>query len=231
RKGTVRLLEDLASAMTGWPSRAVEFYRLLSVTQNINYLHLDRGFTVDVRDGDALENIGTAFNELASNVDVRRVNSRHFPGAPNIPDVGVYLWRLRPYSVTMTPAYCYEQASPNCFLFSVLGNDTPLFTRPRVSTGRQPGELDLPIPIRSRSFETQDVEQKPGSTTSGVPFYYGAGKSMQIWTGTTSPTKAVAPKQIVPADLSNWSYVPDSKNVAVDPVLGRIVFPAGQMRN
>ena len=42
RKGTLSLLEDLARAVGGWPAHAVEFYRLLGVTQNINYLHLDR---------------------------------------------------------------------------------------------------------------------------------------------------------------------------------------------
>ncbi len=33
RKGTLSVLEDLADAVSGWPSRAVEFYRLLAVTQ------------------------------------------------------------------------------------------------------------------------------------------------------------------------------------------------------
>src|SRR5262245_30577340 len=36
-KGTVALLEELAMAVAGWPARAVEFYRLLGVVQNINY--------------------------------------------------------------------------------------------------------------------------------------------------------------------------------------------------
>jgi len=228
RKGTVRLLEELATAVAGWPARAVEFFQLLSITQNINYLHLNRGFTADLRDGDALDNLGTAFDELAHNVDVRRVNSRHFPGFPNIPDVGVFLWRLRSYSVTQTPAYCFEQESPNCYLLSVLGNDAPLFTRPGATNGTQPGELDLPVPIRRRSFETQELEEKPGATTSGVPYYYGDGKSIQILTG--SPHQLVPVDQIVPADLSDWSYRPLPNQVAVDPVLGRIIFPPGPSR-
>ena len=32
RKGTIAVLEDLATAVAGWPGRAVEFYRLLSFT-------------------------------------------------------------------------------------------------------------------------------------------------------------------------------------------------------
>ncbi len=228
RKGTIRLLEELATAIAGWPARAVEFYRLLGVTQNIDYLHLDRGRTTELRDGDALENIGNAFDEFAHTVDVRRVNSRHFPGSPNIPEVGVYLWRLKSYPVTQTSAYCFEEESPNCYLFSVLGNDAPLYTRPRKICGRQLSELDVPAPIRRRSFETQETAEKPGATTSGVPFYYGTGKSLQIWTGT--PRQLVPVDWIVPANLSNWKYRPLPKQVAVDPVLGRIVSPPGQVR-
>jgi hypothetical protein len=228
RKGTLHLLEDLASAIAGWPSKAVEFYRLLSWTQNINYLHLDRGFNVDLRDGDALDNIGTAFDETARNVDVRRVNSQHFPGYPNIPEVGLYLWRLKSYSVTQTPAYCFEEESPNCYLFSVLGNDTQLFTNPSRDRKHQSSELNLPVPITRRNFETRELEEKPGATTSGVPFYYGDAKSIQILLG---PSRDLVPaEQIVPADLTDWTYRPLANQIAVDPVLGRIVFPPGQSR-
>ena len=228
RKGTLHLLEDLASAIAGWPALAVEFYRLLGVTQNIDYLHLDRGRTAELRDGDALDNIDGPFDEFAHNVDVRRVNSSHFPGRENIPEVGVYLWRLKPYSVSIAPAYCFEEESPNCFLFSALGNDVPLYTLPRSTPAPRPSELDFPVPIRRRSFETQELEEKPGASTSGVPFYYGDGKSLQIWTGT--PRQPVPVEQIVPADLSDWTYRPLPNQVAVDPVLGRILFPSGQTR-
>jgi hypothetical protein len=228
RKGTVRLLEDLALAVAGWPARAVEFYRLLGVTQNINYLHLDRGRTVDMRDGDALANLAGPFDELAHRVDVRRVNSAHFSGRGNIPEVGVFVWRLKSYTVTLTPAYCFEEESPNCYLFSVLGNDTPLFTHPSPAQSGVPGELNVPMPIRRRSFETQEVDEVSGKPISGVPFYYGVGKSMQIWLGT--PPKPLLAKQIIPADLSDWTYRPLPGQVAVDPQRGRIVFPPGESR-
>jgi hypothetical protein len=228
RKGTVRLLEDLAREVAQWPARAVEFYRLLGVTQNINFLHMNRGYTVDIRDGDALENIDGAFDETGHTVDVRRVNSRHFPGRSNIPDVGVYVWRLKSYTVTYTPAYCYEEESHNCYLFSVLGNDTPLFTHPIPVNGKAPGELNVPAPIRRRSFEAQELDETSGNTVSGVPFYYGPGKSIQIWVG--KPPQLVPPEQIIPADLGDWTYRPLPGQVAVDPVLGRIMFPPGQSR-
>ena len=217
RKGTLSILADLAAAVGGWPAHAVEFYRLLGVTQNINYLHPRRGRTVDVRDGDALENIGGPFEELARTVDVRSVNSKHRRGRANIPEVGVYVWRLKAYSVTKTPAYCLEEESPNCYLFSVLGNDTRLYT-----------STPYPAPIRRRSFETVETSEAAETTTSGVPFYYGDGKSLEIWVG--AARQPVPASQIVPADLSDWTYRPLPDTVAVDPWLGRIAFPPTQSR-
>ncbi|MFI5456619.1 MAG: hypothetical protein ACHRXM_14315 [Isosphaerales bacterium] len=231
RKGTLSLLEDLAMAVAGWPAHAVEFYRLLSVTQNINYLQLDRGQTVDVRDGDAMENVNGPFDELAHMVDVRRINSKHHRGRLNIPEVGLFVWRLKAYSVTNTPAYCFEEVSPNCFLFSVLGNDSPLYTNPQpvpASLGYNANELNYPTPIRRRSLETMETSEAAETTTSGVPFYYGDGKSFQISVGASR--QPIAPDQIVPADLTDWTYRPLPNTVAVDPRLGRIAFPPGQSR-
>jgi len=228
RKGTLALLEDLAMAVAGWPARAVEFYRLLGVTQNINYLHLDRGRTADLRDGDALDNLGGPFDELAHTVDVRSGNSPHYSQAGNIPSVGVYVWRLKSYSVTEAPAYCYEQEGPNCFLFSALGNDTQLFTSPQLPSPHPPGKLNLPVPIRRRDFESIETSESSETSEPGVPSYYGEGKSFEIWTG--SPRQPIPPDQIVPADLSDWTYRPLPGQVAVDPQLGRIAFPPVQAR-
>ena len=131
RKGTLALLELIANAVAGWPARAVEFYRLLGVTQSINHLRLERARTVDLRSRDALDRLDGPFDEVAHTVDVRRVNSNRSRGRFNIPSVAVFVWRLRPYSVTRTPAYCLEDVSPQSFTFSVLGNDSPLFNHPQ----------------------------------------------------------------------------------------------------
>ncbi|MFY9719131.1 MAG: hypothetical protein WAK16_05740 [Candidatus Cybelea sp.] len=224
RKGTLALLEDLALAVSGWPARAVEFYRLLAVTQNIDYLHMDRGRTADLRDGDALAAIGTAFAEIARNVDVRRMDSSHTPGTSNIPEVGLFVWRLNAYTVTSAPAYNYEEESPNCYLFGQLGNDLQLFVNPEAA-GADPA---LPLPISRLALESHEADESSGATTSGVPFYYGDGNSIMIWTG--NPPEPVAAEQIVPTDLTDWLYRPLPGQVALDPVLGRIVFPVSQAR-
>jgi len=223
RKGTLSVLEDLATAVAGWPGRAVEFYKLLSVAQNIDYLHLDRGRTVDLRDGDALDDLGSAFDETARTVEVRRVNSARAQGRFNIPEVGLFIWRLRAYTVTAAPAYCYEEEAPNCFLFSTLGADTPLFINPEAA-GADP---KLPIPITRRAMLAHETDEAVGAVTDAAAFY-GPGQSIQIALGT--PDKLIDPSRIVPADLSGWAYRPTGDQVALDPNLGRIMFPVGQPR-
>jgi hypothetical protein len=243
RKGTIAVLEDLCTAVAGWPSRAIEFYRRLSFTQNINYLHLHlhRGRTVDIRNGAALDDLGTPFEEVAHIVDVRGIGARHFPEFYNIPSVGVFVWRLRTYSVTKAPAYCEEEESPNCFLFNVLGNDTPLYTRPQSTSAHPPGKLNLPLPITRRSLECFDTGKAPGKApgkmNSGIPYYYGDGKSFEIWTTSPSTTAnpnpqptLLDPTSIVVADLTDWTYRPLPGQVAVDPMLGRMAFPPTQTR-
>ncbi|MFZ2313599.1 MAG: hypothetical protein WAV82_13385, partial [Methylobacter sp.] len=171
RKGTLALLELLCNDVAGWPARAVEFYKLLGWTQALNYQHSDRGKTVDLRNGSSLDLIDSPFDTIAHTVDIRRINSNRSIGYFNIPSVGVFVWRLKSYSVTMTPAYCQQAAGNHCFTFSVLGNDSPLYINPEPETDPThiADEFNLPVPIRRRLFEEQKTR------------LYGEGKSLQIW--------------------------------------------------
>ena len=225
RKGTLAILDDIGGAVSGWPVRAVEFYRALAVAQNINYIHMDRGRTADLRNVDALDAMAGPFNRTARNVDVRRTNSARFPGRGNIPEVGVYAWRLKSYSVTRTPAVCCEDVAPNCYQFNPLGHDIQLYVDPLAAKAGDPADLSFPDPIRRRALESRDLGD--GKPVSGVPYYFGAGRSFMIWTGAARP---LDPKRVVPADLSGWSYSPTGDQVAVDPVLGRLMFAQGQTR-
>jgi hypothetical protein len=220
RKGALALLEELARDVAGWRTRAVEFYTLLGRTQNISHLRLGRGRTVDVRDGDVLDRLGGAFDELAHTVDVRRIESVGRPGRFNISSVGLFIWRLQSYSVTGTQATGIE-GRPNLFTFSTLGNDTPLFVRPEpeADPNHIAGELNVPEPIRRRAF---------ADGTRASAEYYGARRSVAIcvdeWEGW--PEGGLVPRErIVPADLSGWHYEPRPGTIAVDPVRGRIAFP------
>ncbi len=251
RKGTLALLELLAHDVANWPARAVEFYKLLGIHQSINHLHLDRGQTVDIRQGRKLDQLNGPFDPFAHTVDIRRIQSKHDPGRYNLPNVGLFVWRLNAYSVTQTPAYCLEEVGSNCYTFSVLGNDTPLYTKAIAEEAPTDiaGELNVPAPIRRRAFEQRVVDADGTRRVQAATDYYGAGKSLAIWapdwpptsnkdteknteTATeqsrSAPAMPIPADRIIPADLSDWQYRPRPGFVAVDPELGRIVFPPSQ---
>ena len=232
RKGTLALLEQLANDVAGWPARVVEFYKRLGWTQHLNHQRLDRGRTIDLHNGNALDLINGPLDTLAHSVDVRRVNLRHNTGRYNIPDVGLFVWRMKTYSVSQTPAYCLEEIGPHCYTFSVLGNDTPLYTHaePEIEPTHIAEELNLPLPIRRRAFEERANENGVAYAMADSK-YYGEGKSLAIWALDWPHENAKQPipaSAIIPADLSDWQYRPPLNYVAVDPVLGRIVFPPSQ---
>ncbi|MFJ9154254.1 hypothetical protein ACIRP7_40865 [Streptomyces sp. NPDC102270] len=225
RKGTLALLEDLASAVAAWPARVVEHRRLLCVTQPVRRCTSEagsgrsrsaRGGLVEVRRPAALDRLGGPFDEFARTVEVPRAGSARRPGRYGIQSVGLHLWRLRPYSVTRAPAYCLDRDRA-CYTFNVLAIDTPLFTAPvpEPSSCHVADETNVPEPIGRRALAEQLYD------------YYGPGKSLCVWTGPDAVDDVVPLDRIVAADLSGWQYRPRAGQVAVDPVLGRLMLPPG----
>lgn len=218
RKGTLSLLEDLAFNVAGWPAKAVTFYNHLSQTQSLNSLHPERGRIADLRHGQSLDLLGSPFDQLAHVVDLRRPDSAHTVGLFNVLNVALFVWRLRAYPVTMTPAYCLEELNPSYYAFSVIGNQNQLFSRPTdggTVSQRNSKVLDFFGPITRREFE------------DNLEAYYGEGRSLCIYLG---PNRQPVPgHNIVAANLTHWQYRPRSDQIAVDPELGRIVFPDVQM--
>lgn len=223
RKGRLSLIDQLTGDIGSWPGYAIEFYKLLGWNQNIDHLHMHRARTVDVRKMVELDRIGTPFDSFAHSVDVRRIDSNRRVGFYSIPSVGVFAWRLQPYAVTYTQAYVEEEAGPQCSTFSVLGNCSQLFTnpQPRPATGcAPPNALNFPIPITRQAFADNPAA------------YYGDTNSFAIWVEGWAGLDAKQPvplNKIIPADLTDWVYVPPQNYIAVDPVLGRLAFPPGQL--
>ncbi|MEV3993803.1 hypothetical protein AB0J57_33475 [Streptomyces sp. NPDC049837] len=222
RKGTLALLEDLAADVADWPARAVEYRRLLSVTQPVRrYPADDRGARRRLRHGrlpdlrrvDALDRIAGPFDELSRTAEVPRTASRRRSGAYGITGAGLHVWRLAAHPVTRAPAYCDDRA-PYRYTFSILGNDTQLFTKPvaEPSPCHTADEMNVPAPIRRRALSERPAD------------YYGPGKSLCVWTGPDGDP--VPLDRIVCADLAGWTYRARPGQVAIDPVLGRIAFPS-----
>ena len=217
RKGTLHLLEELSEDVTGWPARAVELSRHVSHHQPVK-LYGDggahrgsRGRLADLRDGSALDLAGGPFSAVARSVDVRRADSRHRQGGWSPAGVGLFVWRLKAYSLTSTPAYCIDRAR-NLYTFSILGNDTPLVTNP----------VPEPSPTHIATIDNVPAFIRRHQLHDRLADYYGPGKSFVI--RRDGEDKPVPPSDIVVADLSDWRYRPKRGQVAVDPELGRIAF-------
>lgn len=231
RKGTLALLDDLARDAAGWPARAVEFYRLVGWMQHLDHPHRSRGGTANVRDPGVMQRIrwaNGAFDPLAHSVDVRRMGSHHRRGRYAVPDLGLFVFRLRSYPVTTTAAYCVEEIGLHCYAFSVLGNDTPLYQRPDrqavATTVAQ--ESQLPVPLRRYRFADRGPLADYASVSDAV---YGDGRSVLIY-APDWPSKGqgmpVSRTALIPADLSGWRYPIPKGRLAVDPERGRLMFPA-----
>jgi hypothetical protein len=216
RRGTLPLLELLAADAAGLPARAIELYPQLLRTQAIDHLYTDRGRTADLRNGDALDRLGGAFDEGSRFADVRGINSAVARGLYNIPNAATYVWRLRSHSVTNAPAYFLQKAGAGYlrYTFSLLGNDAPLFTNARRvdDASAIATEADVPAPIRRRALDLQHDAFYPAS--------------FAIWKD--DRTRPIAAESIISTDLTGWTYRPPKGKVAVDPKLGRFVFPIGE---
>lgn len=226
RKGTLALLELLAKKVAGWPIRVVEFDRLVSKTQHINHLRSSTSTTLNLRQVDGITKLNSPFDELAHTVDIHNISSQDRSGKYNTPNIGIFVWRLKAYSMTLTPAFCLEEVSSNCYTFSITGNDTPLYTRPQLAKDATQidCELNLPIPIQRQVLQSHksdyfDSNPNPEEFT----------KSLQVWKGVGSKLHLISPEQIIIADLGDWNYQLEQDYIAVDPELGRMIFPIRQL--
>jgi hypothetical protein len=231
RKGSLWLLEQLSEAVAGWPSRAVEFGRRVAQAQSIVHLHGRRAGTVDLRSERRLDRIVTPFNSISHTADVRPIGSDRALGAYNVHNVAVYVWRLPVHPATKAVAHCFEEAGDHCYTISSLGHDIPLYHRPVADPEPEDiaDEVNLPVPIRRETL----AERTGGAGRTGVSeTYYGEGRSLAIWANNWADldlSKPVPADRIIAADLSDWEYRPPKDFLAVDPELGRIVFPPSQL--
>lgn len=213
RKGTAAMLEQLARDTTGWPAAAVEFFARLGTTQHFNHVRLANHRTPDLRRADALELVGTPFEAAARSGEVRRIEPRR--GRWNIPHVGLFLWRLRAYPVRAVPAHDHGGGR---FSLSALGHDAPLFHVPVAEDDitHLATELNVPAPIRRRAMFGSPVA------------YYGESTAAPRDVFLVADGADVTPARIQVVNLEGWVRQPDAGQVAVDPLLGRVAFPAGE---
>jgi hypothetical protein len=254
RKGTAAVLEQLARDVSGWPARVVEFFQLLGSSQHLNHVRLYNLRTPDLRATGQLELIGTPFETATRTAEVRSIASGR--GKYNIPNVGLYLWRLQAYSVVRSSARAVSGPPNRRYTFSPLGVDAPLFNRPQTETEitHLAEEVNVPGALRRRALydDLEAMRQAIANNQTPRSRYFGEQPVFQLFldegfsAGLAAPVPA---EEILICDLSDWRQPPDALSyartvieedgtvtteevpmtitAAVDPALGRITFPSG----
>ncbi len=226
RMGTAAVLEQLAQDVTGWHVSVVEYFQRLATTQYLNHIRPDHQAIADLRGGKPHRN--TPFDPVARTVDVRNIASGR--GSHNIPNVGIFLWRIGSHAATNISACKLDERR---YLFDPLGKDVQLYSRPQpeleVTHLAQPHNVPM-----SFSRELLNCE---------LDTYYGRGKSLLLnvdgedvlpvqenpFANTLRDLIAVCDLRDVKDKGNNviWAHMPEEK-IAIDPMLGRIAFPAGK---
>jgi hypothetical protein len=252
RKGTALMLEELARNVTDWPARAVEFFEQLATTQYMNHIRLHAPATAALRSQAAMLTVGGAFNRVAHTPEMRRPESGS--GRYNIPNVGIFLWRLKPYRLRALPLLAEPgDATGRRFRVNPLGGDMALFRRPVTEPGidHLARPINVPDPLRVRQFARQVRDAT--STDAAVAFSddYGSGRSVVISRdGVDEPLRIAGPapagdpdaKFVVRiADLrdvfdgggtfTGWAHEDDIQDhqIALDPERGRVLLGAGRV--
>jgi hypothetical protein len=270
RKGTATMLEQLARDVTGWPARAVEFFERLATSQHCNHVRLYAPATASLRSPNALELTDSPFDSFAHTGEVRSVAARR--GRYNIPNIGLFLWRLQSYPVgregattsdlpaDFGTARAFADPADGRYTFSPLGRDGALFNVPvsEDAITHLAEEPNVPGMLRRRALH-DELEARRQALVDGAPppapVYFTPGSAVVcvLWqkAGATAleeiPPERLAicaladpaPPALPPADwprpaakkkylkTADGTEVERDIDVAIDPVSGRIAFPAG----
>lgn len=199
RKGTAAMLEMLARDVTGWPARAVEFFERLAVTQHLNHVRGGNSGFVSLRKASDLELFGSPFEAAVRSPEVRRIKPSPgkgiLPGKWNIPNIGIFLWPQRAYSLTRSPLADarFSDTDPLAqrrFRLHPLGMDLKLVTLPVTEdeASHLAVPLNVPMPITCRMLSgpppaappaKQDYYPWPNRFHPSAD-YYGSGKSLKL---------------------------------------------------
>lgn len=251
RKGTAAVIEQLAFDVTGWRSKAVEYFQLLATTQNVNHIRLHNKTTADFRKMNELDLVNQPFDELSHTADIRKITPDQ--GKYNIPNIGVFLWRLQSYRLTDVDArrMDLETGIPEgAFTFNPLGLDMQLFNVPQTENDiiQKAEEINVPGVLRRRALYDELENARNDIINDKMPVYrYFHETYPPVFQLSIKGTEEVIPnEEIVICNLRNWHLPPALKtykkiesqidgtevevdislpiSAAIDPFLGRIIL-------
>lgn len=225
RLGTAGVIEELAEDVTGWAARVVEYFLLVATTQHMNHIRPAHHLTPHLSNWEGLERLGSAFDPFTRTVDVRSIGRQQ--GRYNLPNVGIFLWRLQTFGRLASPAV---EVDAQRFLISPLGAPVQLVhsPQPEASVYAPATPLNVPDPLSRRVLSEAIARQGESNAYYGEP---GSPKSVLIALGGT----ALSAGEVQVCDLSDdgagWANVPQDgggPRAVVDPVLGRIALAPGE---
>ncbi len=241
RKGTVGLLEELATDITGWSVRVVEFFHQMARTRHGLDPAIGRpalpsdprarlqraqrlvgvrtrtgaGGLADLRSVHGANLTNTAFDEFFHTADVRR--GRGTTGWHNISHLGVFVWRLKSFPVQqVTPVQ--DKKCPLQYTFDPTGRDIPLYAagdHPLGDRWVSPQEHQVPGPI------TPDLLQAEFSGLYRAETPPPRSLGVHRWVGGTLYPYLFVPPVEVSQDLREATG-----RFWIDPARGRIIEPA-----
>jgi hypothetical protein len=239
RKGTALMLEQLAADVTDWPAHAVEFFELLTATQYMKHIRLPAKATADLRDLQATFRIGSAFEKFARTPEMRRPESG--AGRYNIPNIGIFLWRLRSHSLTAQPLVPDPgDASARKFRVNPLGADLRLFSRAQteddISHLAEPVNVPEPLSVRLMALAVKAAQASTAVAPDAVlGDNYGSAEGF-VLLRPGNPPVPVSVSNVRICDLRDildgsgnvvgWNHetaVP-AGTIGIDPERGRILL-------
>jgi hypothetical protein len=239
RKGTALMLEQLASDVTDWPAHAVEFFELLTTTQYMKHIRLHAEATADLRNLLATFRVGSAFESFARAPEMRR--PERGAGRYNIPNIGIFLWRLRSHSLTKQPLVPDPgDASGRKFRVNPLGADLRLFGNAQpeddISHLAEPVNVPEPLSVRLMALAVKAAQASTLVAPDAVLGDNYGGDEGIVLLRPGSPPKPVSVSKVRICDLRDlldgsgnvigWNHetaVP-AGTIGLDPERGRILL-------
>ncbi|WP_299908905.1 hypothetical protein [uncultured Paracoccus sp.] len=218
RKGTAAVLEALARDVTGWPAHVVEYFQTTATCQHMNHVRPDHPLAPDLYDPLPLEPLERAFDRVTHLADMRSIQQvpprRSSGGRHNFPNIGVFLWRLIPMAQTRVPA---TRVDGRRWRFDPLGADRQLVNLPAPEAGI--GSISRPEHVPG-AITRRMLDADPG-------LWYP--RAFQILVDDVAVPVSLIEACDLSDDGTGWNHSPHAgTRVRVDPMLGRIAFPADQ---
>ena len=268
RKGTLGAIESLAHALSKWAVHTVEMRDRLVWNQHINHQRPDiggappltasnflgdarRGGTVNLRDPALLSLLNGPFDPFAHLADIKPAAG--WRGLYNLPNLGIFLWRLRAYTlarfkpvpsqfaapITLIPASATEANFAVRLELHPQSEPMVLFNTHRFHADDEPPNISspdaVPGPMPSARLSNDTPAGRPEHYVEIAPYPDGTvpnrmnrlGLSLQI---PQTLFTATTPWRFRGANLCAWEtgLQPPLRahEIAIDPDRGRVVFGA-----